>query len=865
MADVIGQEAWSADGKSYVIKVTEPGATVTENAIRIVSPIRLRRGDVNYDALEPVLESQLSFTIRDSSKLFRQAITGKQAGDIQIEFTEDGNVLFKGYVVPEYERRLAYLNNPLQQVTATCGINLLQGFTFDQVGKQTVREQIFAIADKIGLTLPLDIFFEDKELSAKAEPEPPDALRFRVEQLLDDGSYYDALKTLCEFYNAQFFQSAGTWQFMQRSLRGGALTRRPTGSAGVAGAAESVDYLFAVSDSSAHRDGTYLYDWPAKARIESVHLLPSYGLRNGDFTQGSRFWRALSGSSVDNKWEIDTHEDYIEQEVGYTFRITSATLDRIKVHARLEVDINPSSSGTGIIRWAEVFAEDEQNNKRWLDDTGAWQSTQQYLTYGGVDLTAGAGTSVAIDDAAQASLIMPFEPMRVTVRLTHFNGSEATNPNQIINATRFAEAWITHITPEPEDDINRPEEFVYAQETGQPGEAVSHEFQIGDWSDAFIAPGVMEYFTALDDWRPTNSWDVAGRTYHEKRMLARHGQISERLKAIEVSHKFGDDPDLHNAITFDDDGDAIADVYVPTFIEKIYRRNAKVYVRSAGKELRKPPAPVSIFMVGADDHFYTMRADFTEETNTGLDLSSYSIIDIAFNQVNEMVYGLASDGKVYEWDTQGAVITEKFDTGFTDFTAISIDNVNQHIVLSNHRAGTFNDFTYAYSIAGFQQWSWENRSGLSMLSTTKFVSGGKGYAYITDTGGSGNNKNLYRMDISDGSVEFLQNVIIFGSEGAQAFDEVSGAMYKSIINNLYLYSTEVANNLVQAIFVTSHPANKSNALSYFEYEANSYIVGCSASSLLWSYRIGDASGVYNETRTSNNMRLVTTRQPFTEV
>lgn len=859
MADIIGQETWTANGKAYVIKVTEPGATVTENAISITSPITIRRGDMNYEALEPILETQLFFTIRDNSKLFQTAIKGKDIGDIVLEFTEDGTTLFKGYIIPEFNKNLVYEENPTFNVTAYDGINGLKGFFYDQTGKQTIREQLYNITNKIGLSLPLNMFFESKELSALGSVEAPDSTRLRAENFMDEGSYYDALVTMCEFHNAQFFQREGEWYFMQRQLRGSVMKKYPTDAAGSAGTSTTVDYLYETTEDTLHREQTYLFDWPAKSRIESVHKLQNYGFKNGDFTQGSRYWNAISGSPVDDKWEIDTHEDYIEQEVGHTFRTTTASLDTIKVHIKFEVDINPSASGNGVISWGEVIAEDTQGNTRWLTDAGAWSASQAYLTHDIGTMTGGTTVDVT---TAQASLIVPFDPTRITVRFTHFNGSEAVNPNQIIDATRFVEAWITHVTPDPEDDINRPEEFVYSQETGKLGEAVSHEFQIGDRSDNFIAPGVMEYFNGSSVWVPSNSWDIANRSYHEKRMLDRHDQVDERLGVFEASHKFGECPDLHNAIVYDDDGDGAGNVYVPTFVEKVYSRNAKVYTKTSSKQLLGATrifAP-AIYMVGDDDHFYTMEKDFTGETDTGLDLSSYSIIDIARNQVDGKIYGLSSDGTVYSWQSDGTGFATAFSTGFTDFTQISIDNANQHVVLSNHRAGTFNDFTYAYSLAGVQQWSWENRSGSSMLGATRWASGGDGYVYIIDTGGSGNNKNLYKMRISDGLVEFLQTIVLFGSEGEQAFDEVNGKMYKFIINNLYEYSMQTVNNPSSATFLSAVEALAGNSLSFFTNGDNAYVVGCADGGPLWSFLIGASSHVAN--RTTNDMRLVCTKQEY---
>ena len=585
MADIIGQETWTADGKSYVIKVTEPGATVTENAISIISPIRLRGGDPNYDPLEPILETQLEFTIRDTSNNFRTAIAGKQVGDIVLEFTEDGTTIFKGYVVPEFRRRLIYQSNPTYQVSAFDGVSLLKGFFYEQAGFQTVRDQIYNISDKVGLSLTLNQIFETKELVAKAATEAPDAMRFRVENLQEEGSYYDALTTLCEYYNAQFFQSGGEWWFMQRLERGADVTKRPTNSAGTAQTAVTADLIYDLTNDKAHREKTFFFDLPPKSRIESTHVIEEYLLRNSCFNEGSRHWAPESGTLSSGKWEISTHADYIEQELGTTFRKIDGTLEYIKFEVEFEIDVNASASGTGVIRWAEVFAEDESGNKRWLDNDSTWSSSQVWLEYGGVDLTANAGGTVSITDANEASLVFSHDVMRVTLRLPHYDGSEAANPNQIIDATRYDSVRVAVNRPDPDDDVLRSESITYTQETGEIGEEIKHSFSIGDANDVYMAPGIIEYYAITDAWVPSNSWSVSGRTFHEDRIIDRHDQVDERLEALEVSHKYGEDVSLHNAIGYDYTGGTSAVVYVPTFVEKIYERNAKVKVRTSSIEL----------------------------------------------------------------------------------------------------------------------------------------------------------------------------------------------------------------------------------------------------------------------------------------
>ena len=216
MADIIGQETWTAKGKSYVIKVTEPGATVTENAISITSSIRYRAGKPNTSPLEPILASQLEFTIRDNSKLFRTAIKGKEIGDIVLEFTEDGSTLFKGYVIPDYQRSIAWKSNPGYKVSAYDGISGLKGFTWDQDSGQSIRSLLYQICTKIGLSLQINAIFETSHAGSDSGTDSVDKLRIRAEHLLSEGAtYYDALKVLCEFFGCQFFQSGGQWYFME--------------------------------------------------------------------------------------------------------------------------------------------------------------------------------------------------------------------------------------------------------------------------------------------------------------------------------------------------------------------------------------------------------------------------------------------------------------------------------------------------------------------------------------------------------------------------------------------------------------------------------------------------------------------------
>jgi len=677
MADIIGQETWSADGKAYVIKVTEPGATVTENAISIVSPIRLRKGDINYEALEPHLESQINFTVRDNSKLFSDALLGKQIGDIVLEFTEDGSTIFKGYVVPEFQRSLIYKSNPSFRVSAYDGVAGLKGIDYDQGGNQTVREQIYNIANKIGLSLVTNIFFEDKEDGADASTEAPDALRLRMESLLDGGTYYDALITLCEYYNAQFFQRNGEWFFMQRSLRGADMTKHVVNANGTSGTKATVDYIYKADTTLLHRETSFSSVWPAKSRIESVHTYVETGLRNGDFSQGARHWSDSNSEEVATGRKLDETSESLEQEVGLTFRQTTVTnRDRVNLTFNFSVEIDGAATGAGDIEYGIFKFIDLAGNERWLDATGGWNSTETTLKYNIADLATASSNPTTVYDGSFTSADFPFDPMGGTLKLIF---EPLIGANAWVTSITHVEYQITHLRPEDDEEPPRPTEQVFGLETGELGDIESHEFIIGDGNDDHIAPGVMEYFDGTD-WLKTTDWDGSGQSYHELRMTSRHDQLKQRLRTIEVSHKFGEDIDLHQGVAFDLENQGAGQVYIPTFVEKTYSRNAKIHSRSAGKELLGalvsiPVAPTHIFWGDSDGDIKkapinTTSYPWTPETitsitsgrefrNGAVDQSNGYIFTLEVNTTSNLNYLMRRnlDGsnltELLQWDTSG--------------------------------------------------------------------------------------------------------------------------------------------------------------------------------------------------------------------
>ena len=169
--------------------------------------------------------------------------------------------------------------------------------------------------------------------------------------------------------------------------------------------------------------------------------------------------------------------------------------------------------------------------------------------------------------------------MRLT--LTLYSDKSATGSASDINWIEFSEVKVTHLRPEEEDDVLRPEELVTTVESGNPGENVEQEFVIGDTDDdKFYGPGVFEYTTdGSSTWLPTQNWNGSGQTSHELRTANIKSQTESRQESYEFSHKWGDRVDLNNTLSYGTG--VINKIYVPNFVEQIYDRNASVYTRSS--------------------------------------------------------------------------------------------------------------------------------------------------------------------------------------------------------------------------------------------------------------------------------------------
>lgn len=230
-----------------------------------------------------------------------------------------------------------------------------------------------------------------------------------------------------------------------------------------------------------------------------------------------------------------------------------------------------------------------------------------------------------------------------------------------------------------------------------------------------------------------------------------------------------------------------------------------------------------IFFVGTDDKFYTMKSDFSGETDTGLDLSAYDVIDIERHQVNGTIYGLDSNGDVYSWNPDGTGFTTVFSSGFTDLERILIDSVNDEIVLSRHNVTAINGRSYFYDLSGTLRTSYFNNDGAGAINELYYVDGTYGYSFT--------NFIMYRMAVSGGAVDKLQTGSGVQSSGA-TYVPSQGLLYGVIGNAMYTYSPSSSAGS-PSLLVGGIPATNSQYLDHFSYQGTAYIVGCTAGQI-WS-------------------------------
>lgn len=587
---------WTADSKSYAIKIIDPTDTNLVGSLSIVSAIRHRKGDPSYGPREPHLESRLMFQIRDTNRTFRTAIAGKQTGDLRVLYEIDGTTVFSGFMIIAFQKSRTRDTSPRYQITAFDGIIGLQGFTYDLAGAKTTRAMFHGAFDKVGLELTSNVHMLWKHNGADASTVAVDALRNRVENMIEaDASYYDFLMLLARFFVGNVFQKAGEWFFMQREGRGThATVIERTDSAGNSLAALSTDLRFDLDRNTT--DGTVnvnenamLIEWPALARIISKNEYQNFTIKNGDFSGGSNqlYWEGVSNADVDGRQMFqNTPTEYLEQECGFTALDVTAIVanrDKFVLSYKFRVSVSPLATGTGDVEFAEVIAFDIDGNEWYMNGSSSWDASQVRLDES-IDLGANAGGIVTFESAV-SSANLPDDTVGFRVRLIFNDDAGGTLGSGEITQIVHNKYATRHLKPDEDSDVVRVTEERVELSTGKPGDELMETFFIGDGNDDHLAPGVFEYYDGTD-WQKTQDWDGSGQTVHTKRATSIKDQEDERLVGFEFSHKYGDDVDLDNVFAFKEKAsDTFYSIYIPVFIEKIYLANGKVHARSVAYKL----------------------------------------------------------------------------------------------------------------------------------------------------------------------------------------------------------------------------------------------------------------------------------------
>ena len=494
------------------------------------------------------------------------------------------------------------------------------------------------------------------------------------------------------------------------------MTNYPTSSAGSSLTSATVDYNTTLTGADLHRSRTFFSYDPAVARFGSTHKYPGYLLKKRRL---ERRQQAL-GSVLEVLMEPATQgeglramADYLRQTLGSTFLISDGSFDQCAFTFTVYVDIAGSATGTHSLDYCEVKAEDPDGNVYYLTSASAWQASTQVYRSQSIDFGTNSGSPFSFV-ASFTTPVMPQTPMRLT--LTLYCDKSATGSASDINWIEFSEIKATHLKPDEEDDVFRPEEVVTTNTTGNHGDNLEQEFLVGDTdAEKFYGPGVWEYLvsTGPDVWLPTQDWDGSGQSVHELRVANIKQQLESRQETYEFSHKWGDRVNLHNTLSYSASDD-VAGVYVPVFVEQIYDRNASVYTRSSAvQQLQATQLVLSDFWFTADEGSPTSAPDnwmgrlptpgdigsvpwvtdtspwdtYKIEENSGTTPMSHIRVDKTEGYV---FYRRTNDQYLYRCDLDGGNVTSTT----IKLEGLTLDRENQKVIVFNPSTSDIQEYNY---------------------------------------------------------------------------------------------------------------------------------------------------------------------------
>ena len=258
--------------------------------------------------------------------------------------------------------------------------------------------------------------------------------------------------------------------------------------------------------------------------------------------------------------------------------------------------------------------------------------------------------------------------------------------------------------------------------------------------------------------------------------------------------------------------------------------------------------------------FWTVNQDMTIETETDLDLSAYSIVDICRHQINGFIYGLGEDGKVYRWNGDGTGFEQIFDTGFSDATRINVSTINDKLCIGGHNIAPFNNRFYVYTLAGSALINCEARIGAGSLTGKMecfYHVGSEEWLWIYTSGGS---SRFSPIDCGDKS----------GMQGWSVLEPRQGCIiepdligYRVGGSGIYQFNPVTENNPSNASLVgggISPSSLANNKLDWWDDDGVRRITGCGEGSRLWSWAFGQGNATLNKTTTE--FRALCTRHPY---
>ena len=209
--------SFTDEGASWDVELGLDGGTSTTNTTPVTDLVR-RVGDPQLNPLEPILKASLDVSLFDKGRVVSSRIRNNAMSDIQVTVKRDGTIWHRGILQSVNGGDVIRYDNPGLQLTFDDGTSQLQSKGASD-SKADLLQTVDSALGVSGSDLPVRVALAFNDTKQDLTIPRAQGQQIVGEQVLDDGTIFEALERVLRYYNLQMFQEGGKWRCLQRSYR----------------------------------------------------------------------------------------------------------------------------------------------------------------------------------------------------------------------------------------------------------------------------------------------------------------------------------------------------------------------------------------------------------------------------------------------------------------------------------------------------------------------------------------------------------------------------------------------------------------------------------------------------------------------